>query len=207
MGVMTLIVTDPRDQERLIAERRASGADRFDEVWEGDYVMSPIADNEHQDLQGLLTSAFLQALGGDRRTRVHPGANVSDREKGWEHNYRCPDVAVFLADTSAQDRGSYWFGGPDFAVEILSPGDRTPKKLPFYASVNVRELLVVARDPWSLELYRLREEKLTSVGRIDAAANDPLTSEVLALSFRLIAGSPRPIIEVRRRETGQTWSA
>jgi len=207
MGVMTLIVTDPRDQARLIAERRASGADRFDEVWDGDYVMSPIADNEHQDLQGLLTSVFLQALGADRQARVQPGANISDREEGWEHNYRCPDVAVFLPNTSARDCGSHWFGGPDFAVEILSPGDRTPKKLPFYASVNVRELLVVAREPWSLELYRLRDGELASVGKIDVSTGDPLASEVLPLSFRLVAGSPRPIIDVRHRETGQTWSA
>jgi Uma2 family endonuclease len=207
MGIMTLIVTDPRDQARLIAERRASGADRFDEVWDGDYVMSPIADNEHQDLQGLLTSAFLQAQGTDRRTRVHPGANISDREEGWEHNYRCPDVAVFLANTSARDCGSHWFGGPDFAVEILSPGDRTPKKLPFYASVSVRELLVIARDPWSLELFRLGEGEMASVGKVDSSARNPLSSEVLPLSFRLIAGSPRPIIEVRHRDTGQIWSA
>ena len=207
MGVMTLIVTDPRDQARLIAERRASGADRFDEVWDGDYVMSPIADNEHQDLQGLLTSVFLQALGADRQARVQPGANISDREEGWEHNYRCPDVAVFLPNPSARDCGSHWFGGPDFAVEILSPGDRTPKKLPFYASVNVRELLVVAREPWSLELYRLRDGELASVGKIDVSTGDPLASEVLPLSFRLVAGSPRPIIDVRHRETGQTWSA
>jgi len=60
-------------------------------------------------------------------------------------------------------------GGPDFAVEILNPGDRTPEKLPFYASVNVRELLVVDRDPWSLELFRLcdgqcyRSERLSSL--------------------------------------------
>jgi hypothetical protein len=33
---MNLIVADPRDQQRLIAERQASGADRFDKVWEGD---------------------------------------------------------------------------------------------------------------------------------------------------------------------------
>ena len=201
---MEVLVTDPHEQERLIAQRRESGGDRFDEVWEGLYVMSPIADNQHQELQARLGAAFLQLL-GDPRTRVLTGTNITDQEEDWEHNYRCPDLAVFLPATTAQDRRSHWFGGPDFAVEILSRGDRTPKKLPFYASVNVRELLVVDRDPWSLELYRLRQGQLLSVGQFDAASGATLTSEVLPLSFRLIAGSSRPTIEVCHRETGQAW--
>jgi Uma2 family endonuclease len=203
---MTLIVTDPREKERLIAERRAAGGDKYDEVWEGDYVMAPIADDEHQDVQLALGSALLQVM-RPHGAFVRAGVNVTDRDEGWEHNYRCPDVVVFLADTTARNCGSHWVGGPDFAVEILSPGDRTPKKLPFYASVNVRELLVIARKPWSLELFRLRDGELASAGKLDVSSGDPLTSDVLPLSFRLIAGSPRPIIEVRHRETGQTWSA
>jgi Uma2 family endonuclease len=206
MGGMTLIVTDPRERERLIAERRAAGGDRFDEVWEGDYVMAPLADDEHQDVQAALVS-ILYPLMHPQGAFVRSGVNVTDRDQGWEHNYRCPDLVVFLAGTSARNCGSHWVGGPDFALEILSPGDRTQMKLPFYASVNVRELLVIAREPWSLELYRLRDGELASIGNIDASAADPLSSEVLRLSFRLVPASPRPIIEVRHRETGQTWSA
>ena len=201
---MTLIVTDPRDQARLIAERRAAGGDRYDEVWEGDYVMAPIADDEHQGVQAALISVLYQVM-HPQGALVRAGVNVSDRDEEWEHNYRCPDVVVFLPDTSARNRGSHWVGGPDFAVEILSPGDRTPKKLPFYASVNVRELLVVGRDPWSLELYRLRDGELASVAKCDAAAGATLVSEVLPLSFRLVAGSERPVIEVKHRDSAQNW--
>ena len=32
---------------------------------------------------------------------VSPGVNLSDRDDGWEQNYREPDVAVFLHDTKA----------------------------------------------------------------------------------------------------------
>jgi Uma2 family endonuclease len=201
---MEVLVTDPREQERLIARRRESGGDRFDEVWEGMYVMSPIADNQHQELQARLGAAFLHLL-ADPRTRVLTGANVTDQDDDWEQNYRCPDVAVFLPGTTAQDRGSHWFGGPDFAVEILSRGDRTPKKLPFYASVNVRELLVVDRMPWSVELYRLRAGQLASVAKLDVSAAATVTSEILPLSFRLVAGPERPIIEVRHRSSDQVW--
>ncbi len=107
---MDMLVTDPTVQDRLIAERQLSGGDRYDEVWEGTYVMAPIADNEHQDLQGRLASVFLQVVGGDRQTKVLPGTNISDREDGWEHNYRCPDVAVFLPGTSARDCGNALVG-------------------------------------------------------------------------------------------------
>lgn len=206
MGLMTLIVTDPRDQERLIAERRAAGADRFDEVWEGDYVMAPIADNEHQEVAGSLTSVFRSVVGWGTQAKVLPGTYVSDRAQGWEHNYRCPDVAVFLPGTSARDCGSHWFGGPDFAVEILSPGDRTPKKLPFYASLNVRELLVIDRDPWSLELYRLHEARLTSVGKMAPSAQDALASTVLPLTFGLVVGGDRPRVVVTHLHTGEQWT-
>ena len=196
---MHLIVTDPRDQKRLIAERQASGADRFDEVWEGTYVMAPLANDEHQDLQAKLISIVQIVVGWDGEGLVRGGVNVSDRDDGWQHNYRCPDVVVFMKGTSARNCDTHWVGGPDFAVEILSPGDRTPEKLPFYASVNVRELLVIDRDPWQLEFFRLSSGELRPVA-------DPLISKVLPLSFRLIPASPRPTIEAEHRETGQRWS-
>lgn len=45
---MNGLVADPQISEKLIAERKALGLDRFDEVWEGVYVMPPMANNEHQ---------------------------------------------------------------------------------------------------------------------------------------------------------------
>ena len=135
-----------------------------------------------------------------------PGANVSDRQDEWEHNYRCPDVAVILPGTSARDCGTYWLGGPDFAVEIRSRGDRSLQKLAFYASVGVRELLVIDRKPWSMELYRLENGTLSSVGRVSLESAGVLTSEVLPVTFRFLPTSPRPTIDVMHRETGQRWS-
>ena len=204
---MEVVITDPDMASRLIAQRQEWGADRFDEVWDGTYVVAPSADNVHQDIQAELGVNLYTIVGVQRPPYVYLGVNVSDRVEGWEHNYRCPDIAVYLANTTARECWTHWCGGPDFAVEIRSRGDRTLQKLPFYASVNTRELLVIDRDPWSLDLYRLRDGKLASCGKLDAGATDLLPSEVLPLSFRLIAGSPRPIIEVRHRETGQVWSA
>lgn len=202
---MELVVTDPGLRQRLIAERHATGGDRFDEVWEGTYVMAPIADNEHQDLQGRLTHALLDALGPASHARVLPGANISDREQEWEHNYRCPDVAVFLPDTSVRDCGTFWFGGPDLAVEIRSTGDRSLGKLSFYASVGTRELLIIDRQPWSVELYRLAGGELTLAGRATPGDNRALSSEVIPVAFVFRHAVPRPLIELTHRTNAQRW--
>lgn len=203
---MALLVTDPSLEERLIAERQASGGDRFDEVWEGTYVMAPLPNDEHQDIQTGLATLFRIVIDWPGAGLVRAGVNVSDREEGWEHNYRCPDVVVFMKGTSARNCDTHWVGGPDFAVEVRSPGDRTREKLPFYASVNVRELLVVERRPWSLELYRLTDGELAPAGRSTVDDPQALSSDVIPFSFRLIPASPRPTIEVVHRESGQRWS-
>ena len=80
-------------------------------------------------------------------------------------------------------------------------------KLDFYAKVGSRELLVVDRDPWAVELYRLRGRKLVSVGRSDAANPAVLTSKVLPLTYQFRDGKPRPVIVVTHTGTGQTWTA
>jgi len=202
---MALMVLDRFVEERLKAEREASGADRYDEVWEGVYMMAPLANNEHQDLQALLAAAIQNAVGWNGPQRVHAGANVSDREAGWLHNYRIPDVVVVYPGSAARDCGTHWCGGPDFCVEIASPGDRSRDKLDFYATIGVRELLLIDREPWDVELYRLSNAQLELVGHSGGTAVAVLDSEVLPVSFRLVAGAPRPKIEVMHRDGAQVW--
>ena len=88
---------------------------------------------------------------------------------------------------------------------MASPRERVTRKLGFYAKVGTRELLVVNRDPWSLELYRLTEGTLNLVDRSTVASGIWLGSNVVPLSFRLIGGVERPRIEVRHAEGQQTW--
>src|SRR5690349_10227794 len=118
---MAALVLDPILVRRLKRERALTGADRFDEVWNGVYVMAPLANNEHQHVMLQLAFAFRAAIRIPDDGWVFPGCNISDREDNWKKNYRCPDVAVFLKGNPAQDRDTHWFGGPDFAVEIVSP--------------------------------------------------------------------------------------
>jgi Uma2 family endonuclease len=202
---MTILLTDPSLEERLILERQRTGADRYDEVWEGIYVMSPIANVEHQDIVTRLAAVLQEVVGWPRLGSVFAGLNLSDRGDDWEHNYRVPDVAVFLRGTEGENLDTHWRGAADFLVEVTSPGDRTREKLPFYGSLGVKELLIVDRQFWSLELYFLCAGELQSQGRSDPQSGDVLQSSVLPLTFRLVRGDPRPQIEVSHAGTARSW--
>ena len=89
------LITGPGLEEQIRAQREAWGGDRYDEVWEGTYLMNPLPNPEHANLQARLTWAFQSALNSSP-AMVYPGLNVSDRSDDWTKNYRCPDVAVVL---------------------------------------------------------------------------------------------------------------
>ncbi len=202
---MATVVLDRGLAEHLQQERVASGEDRWDEVWEGTYMMAPLPNTEHQQVVNRMATILEDTVGWNEETIVLPGTNVSDRLKDWKYNYRCPDVVVYLPGTNAKNFDTHWYGGPDFAVEIVSPDDMVREKLTFYAKVGVRELLIVDRDPWNLELLRLKGRKLTPVGVSSVKKKPALRSAVLPLTFRLIPGKQRPAIEVVRTTDGRSW--
>jgi hypothetical protein len=202
---MTVLVNDPGLMERLIAERQATGADRYDEVWDGTYVMSPIADDEHQFLVCRLSTIFDTLFGMSKQADVRPGVNISDRNDGWIHEYRVPDVAVRLKDSRAIKHETHWEGGPDFVIEVVSLGDAAREKLEFYASIGVREVLILDREPWSLELYRLEGERLLPRG-VARVGDAPVRSETMGMSFGLLAGTDRPRLALRHESNGSEWT-
>jgi Uma2 family endonuclease len=204
---MPTVILPADELKKILRERRRCGGDRYDEVWDGVYVMSSLADNEHQKLGRKLTDVIERALGEPPDIELFHGTNVSDRPKDWRKNFRCPDVAVFLPGNPAEDRGSHWFGGPDFAVEVMSPNDRSREKFDFYAKVRVRELMLVDRHPWCLELYRREGDCWSLVGKSEPKNPIPLASTVLPVTFRLVSGMPRPRVEVTRTSDGQHWLA
>ncbi len=204
---MNLFITDPGISKRMIRRRQALGIDRKDEVWEGVYVVSPLANDEHQELvdsifYALQTSVKFAGLG-----IVRSGANITDRLEKWTKNFRVPDVAVFLEGTTAIKKKTHWVGGPDFAVEVISRYDRSREKLDFYAKLGVKELLLVDRKPWAIELYRLQDGVLTLAGKSDLVDPAVLTSQVVPLSFQLVAGEPRPTLLMTHSDGIQRWSA
>ncbi|GAC1335674.1 MAG: hypothetical protein NVSMB14_03100 [Isosphaeraceae bacterium] len=201
---MSLVVQDPRLAREIRAKRESLESGHRDEVWEGVYIVMPDPDIVHQELVTQLAAILVFMIAFPKLGRVHGGGNISNRDKDWIGNYRIPDVSVFLNDTSAIDRDSYWLGGPDFAIEVVSPDDLAREKLPFYANVGTREVLIIDREPWALELYRLRDGELRLVGVSKPKCASRLASEVIPMSFRLIEGSPRPSIEIKADGTDQT---
>jgi Uma2 family endonuclease len=202
---MAVMVLDPYVEEQLLAQRQACDGDRYDEVWEGVYVMSPLPNNDHQEIVGELVSVFREVIRRPGLGKVFPGVNLSDRGDDWKLNYREPDVAVFLRDGKAVNCGTHWRGAADFLVEITSPGERTREKIPFYSTLGVVELLVIDRDPWTLELYRHQDGQLTKVGQFTLAEPHILTSQSVGLTFQLLQGDPRPQIQVTHLATGREW--
>ena len=99
---MKMLVMDKYASRAFRAERKASGSDRWDEVWYGVYMAMPLPNDEHQDIVLELCFSFLEAPGRD--IKIRPGVNVSDRDGNWKKNYRGPDVAVFLEGTAAVNR-------------------------------------------------------------------------------------------------------
>ena len=199
---MVALIHDERIERELRAQRIASGSDRQDEVWEGVYVMAPMPNIEQQRLVGGLTHALSEVVPGQSLGEVFPGVNVSDRDDEWKDNFRVPDVAVFLNETLAVPREAFWFGGPDFAVEITSPNDQTRKKLGFYADVGSRELLIVDRHPWQLELFQPVDGSMQSVAKV-AGDSAVIRSQVLPVDISLQSVEPRPSTSSRLRAFGR----
>jgi Uma2 family endonuclease len=203
---MPVLITDPVYEQKIRAELASSTEKRRDEVWEGVLVVPPQANNEHQRIVSNLAYAFASVV-NRAVDSVLPGCNVSDRDKDWLYNYRDPDVAVYLAGNPAKDSGTHWVGGPDLLVEVVSAGEDPRQKLDFYAKVNTREVLIVDRAPWVVELYQLQGGKLALMGKSDAANPAVFASVVLPLTFQLRPGTPRPAIVVEHTGSGQTWTA
>jgi Uma2 family endonuclease len=204
---MATMIHDPVLEQRLRDERKASGADRYDEVWEGVYVMAPMPNHEHQRFVARWTGLLDEILAYGELGEVVPGVNVSDRVQSWEHNYRVPDVAVFLKTTKAENHDTFWYGGPDFAIEIISHDDQSRKKLTFYASVGTREILLIDRDPWQLEVYRLSNNELKLVTQLRSTDRQEITIEVIPLTISWMeAGTDRPKLLVKHLESGRSWT-
>ena len=140
----TVVLGDPPVEiERLIAQRRATGADLYDEVWEGEYHMAPTAHGAHGDLDGQL-GRLLGPL-ALRIGLVESGPfNLGDGPK----NFRVPDRGMRERADKA------WFATAALVVEIVSPDDESSEKLPFYAGHHVDEIVIA--DPRTRTLSWLR---------------------------------------------------
>jgi Uma2 family endonuclease len=121
----------------LLERRRRWGADHHDEVWEGVLHVVPAPSGEHADIAQQLA----EILGGPARAAGLSPAMGEFNLGHSEHDFRVPDGGLHRA----RPRG-IWFSTAALVVEILSRGDDTWEKLPFYAAHGVDEVLIVDLD-------------------------------------------------------------
>ncbi len=145
---MPTLVLDPApaEIEALLERRRRLGLDHRDEVWEGTYRMIPPPSFAHQRVAEQLAAI----LGAPARAA---GLEPLIREfgLGGPGDYRVPDGGLHRPGA-----GGVWHPTAALVVEIISPGDDTWKKLPFYAAHGVDELLIVDLPERTVQWLGLR---------------------------------------------------
>jgi Uma2 family endonuclease len=133
-----MLVLDPGSSglDELLERRRTAGLDRLDEVWEGVLHMVPAPRGEHADIAQQL-AVILDVP--TRAAGLVPAMGEFNLGRS-EHDYRVPDGGIHRD----RPRG-VWLPTAAIVVEIVSPGDESWEKLPFYARQLVDEILIV--DP------------------------------------------------------------
>jgi Uma2 family endonuclease len=144
---MTTIVRGPRppELEQYLERRRRVGADRFDEVWEGRYVVAPDPHSNHSAVQGEIYSLLKPVA---RRLGLRA---VGTFNLGAPGNFRIPDAGIVPGPAGV------WHDTAPLVVEVLSPDDMTFDKLDFYTACGVRELLVVDWQDRSVRCFALQD--------------------------------------------------
>lgn len=149
----------PEVPEHLLRWRKKTGADRWDEIWEGVLHMAPAPNREHQDLEASLEMWLRLHWSQPRQYRVYHQINVA-APGGWPNqDYRIPDLVLLTPDRFSIDRNEYFDGAPSVVVEIHSPGDEAFDKLSFYAGLRVPETWIVHRDTRQPEIFALHGEQ------------------------------------------------
>lgn len=122
----------------LIDERRLLGVDRFDEVWDGVYIVNRPPSFRHSTVAGLvvdLLRPYAEARGLVVRREVGIGRH---------DDHRIPDVVV--ARIADLDDNEHYLLTAAIVVEVISPGEGVDKRQ-FYRSRRVAEVVHV--DPAS----------------------------------------------------------
>ncbi len=139
----------------VLSYRKLRGQDQWDEMWDGVLHMPPMANIDHQDFEGDLQSFLKENWAGPINAKVWHQVNLASIG-GWPNDFRIPDLVLLTRDRMHINRGEFLEGAPNVVVEIMSPGDETREKFPFYAALGVPEVWVIDRDNKEPEIHLLR---------------------------------------------------
>ena len=184
-AAMRAVVVHLREED--LAERRSKGLDRWDEMWEGVLHMTPAPSLEHQRILDRIIEFLGPRVRETTRGTLFSGINVF-RETAGTPDYRIPDLTFVAAGREHVLReDGVGREGPDAVIEIRSPEDETYDKLPFYAALGVREVIVCHRDTKHTEVFRLAGSQYLVVQRDPAGW---VASDVLGVRFRVVEAVP-----------------
>jgi Uma2 family endonuclease len=124
----------PAEIEALRERRRRSGLDRLDEVWEGVLHMVPAPSFAHANVTQQLAVLLDKPA---REAGLIPAMGEFNLG-GSGHDFRVPDGGIHRPGTHGT-----WLPTAALVVEIVSPGDESWEKLPFYGAHHVDEVLIV----------------------------------------------------------------
>ncbi len=153
----------PAELAALLERRRQAGADRFDEVWDGVYHMVPGPSHAHARLEVRL-HLLLEPLTRDAGLELTGQFNLGESEQ----DFRVPDGGMHRPGA-----GEIWHTTAALVIEIISPGDKSWQKLPFYAKHDVDEVLIVDPGERTVTWLALREGEYRAVGRSGLVALGP----------------------------------
>ncbi len=171
----------PSVPPEILEWRKRSGADRWDEMWNGVLHIMPAPNREHQDLEGSLEGYLRSHWGRPRGARVYHQINLAP-PGGRPDDYRIPDLVLLTAERFAIDHNEYFEGAPDAVVEIHSPDDEAYDKLPFYEELGVPEAWVIHRDTKQPEVYLLKRGRYRKQRAVGGWARSLLTGTEMRAS-------------------------
>ncbi len=163
---MRTVILDPPSAglDELMWRRARSGLDRLDEVWEGVLHMVPAPSGAHASLEWQLAAILrplAQAVGLEAVGQFNLGES--------EHDFRVPDGGLHRTSL----RGT-WFATAALVVEIVSPGDESWEKLPFYAAHRVDEILIVDPQKQTVNWLALEHDQYQPIQHSRLINNGPV---------------------------------
>ncbi len=186
--------------EDMLRQRKRTGADRWDEMWEGVLHMTAAPNKRHTRLQVQLHNWLEAEWARPRGNQVDLLVNVAS-VGGWPHDYRIPDIVLLTTDRFSIDHDDYYEGAPTVVVEIRSPGDETWEKMSFYSNLGVPEVWVVDRDTKMPQIFQLAQGAYRELPR---AADGWVDSPVTGVGLR---GEPGNKLGIRIADNTATFKS
>jgi Uma2 family endonuclease len=152
-----------------LAERRALGQDLYDELWDGEYHVVPVAHSRHGDVQMQVAQLLWPGIRSAGLWASGP-VNIGDST-----NYRVPDGVVLRDREPAVYKAT-----AAIVYEIVSPNDESYAKFGFYFDRGVEELLVVDPARRTVEWYTRGPDAFVraSGSTLLGVTEDELTAEI-----------------------------